>query len=738
MSLNFNKLFLQDILSRRESPHALDLNEENLKIQEESEYSAEDNNDDDDDDDEYDDEDNESDDRFTEDNNDNDEYSNYTNEKTCNNNKINENNKTTNKIKSGEHLQQFRLISALNNLRLAVDKQAKLQSLLSDYKHKDKSQDSRILSKLLTVKEYNPTPDDTTNQTSNLSDVTTTTATTTTTDNKNDTKRNIEFENEQKDETTSPTSKTIQSKVTYRSSKKPCQHNTTDIPISLTDKDMIGFRRNERLSKRKEKVSVQIRVVFLKIGEIDTLKEIYHADAFIQAKWREPRLDGKTDETSTSDGKNGIQWTSWMQLDDSKFIDDMDILSYTHQKIHMKITSVAVAASASNLRKIDLQRCWNPLIIIDNILSESKEQHWIITERNEHDEIFIVERRRLRGVFLETLELNDFPLDVQDLTITLTSERPESEVELIPDKHEPCRINLQTLVDQQEWRLHEHIEITRRSATQEYTNSSQSHPCISVTCRAARRPGYFYWNVFLIMFFITGLSFATFAVPPERPENRLQLSFTLFLTSVAFKFVINQSLPKISYLTYMDKYVLMSLAILCVVSVWHAVVTLIPSDAEFEQLTTKNLLRSTNPQFSFMKRYKELTFPHSSTMNVTSRQIKDTSIDDYIDVKNNISLTQIEKSTHGHITSNDDKGIIDTHNSQKLSQQFNQQTWIALALQSKNREQHKRRLMMRIERDVFVSFCILYILAHLTFIFWLYFDVSIKILFRIFDYIMNK
>ncbi|VDP97271.1 unnamed protein product [Trichobilharzia regenti] len=109
-------------------------------------------------------------------------------------------------------------------------------------------------------------------------------------------------------------------------------------------------------------VSVQIRVVFLKIGEIDTLKEIYHADAFIQAKWREPRLDGKTDEC---------------------------------------------------LRKIDLQRCWNPLILIDNILSESKEQHWIMTEKTENGEIYIVERRRLRGVFLETLELNDFPLDVQ-------------------------------------------------------------------------------------------------------------------------------------------------------------------------------------------------------------------------------------------------------------------------------------------------------------------------------------
>ncbi len=37
-------------------------------------------------------------------------------------------------------------------------------------------------------------------------------------------------------------------------------------------------------------------MVFLKIGEIDTLKEFYQADAFLQTKWREPRLDGKPPE----------------------------------------------------------------------------------------------------------------------------------------------------------------------------------------------------------------------------------------------------------------------------------------------------------------------------------------------------------------------------------------------------------------------------------------------------------
>ena len=57
--------------------------------------------------------------------------------------------------------------------------------------------------------------------------------------------------------------------------------------------------------------------------------------------------------------------------------------------------------------------------------------------------------------------------------------------------------------------------------------------------------------VLCFQFLICSLAFATFAVERDLPQNRLQLSFTLVLTSVAFKFVVNQSLPKISYLTYL-------------------------------------------------------------------------------------------------------------------------------------------------------------------------------------------
>ena len=56
---------------------------------------------------------------------------------------------------------------------------------------------------------------------------------------------------------------------------------------------------------------------------------------------------------------------------------------------------------------------------------------------------------------------------------------------------------------------------------------------------------------FILQLLIAALSFVTFAVDPDLVQNRLQLTFTLVLTTVAFKFVVNQSLPRISYLTYL-------------------------------------------------------------------------------------------------------------------------------------------------------------------------------------------
>ena len=52
-------------------------------------------------------------------------------------------------------------------------------------------------------------------------------------------------------------------------------------------------------------IKVEVSVVFLKIGEIDTLKEQYEADVLIQSKWREPLLD--KDKVQVSSKRSNVQ-----------------------------------------------------------------------------------------------------------------------------------------------------------------------------------------------------------------------------------------------------------------------------------------------------------------------------------------------------------------------------------------------------------------------------------------------
>jgi len=50
---------------------------------------------------------------------------------------------------------------------------------------------------------------------------------------------------------------------------------------------------------------------------------------------------------------------------------------------------------------------------------------------------------------------------------------------------------------------------------------------------------------------ICSLACLTFTIDQSAPQYRLQSTFFLLLTTVTFKFVVNKSLPRINYLTYM-------------------------------------------------------------------------------------------------------------------------------------------------------------------------------------------
>ncbi|XP_063437516.1 uncharacterized protein LOC134718757 isoform X3 [Mytilus trossulus] len=259
----------------------------------------------------------------------------------------------------------------------------------------------------------------------------------------------------------------------------------------------------DKLPNIKPKVKqVFIKVHFLKIGEIDTVKEKYTADIFIQARWREKQLD--------------------------------------HKKLKHKNDYV-----------LDLDSFWDPKLIVQNLIEQTKDDKpWKEVQYTDKKKAYIVEKRRLQGAFSEKLELPDFPFDHQFLNVYITSEYPQSQLEIVEDKEEISLLNSACFVDEQEWQLCDFVTMRKKPTRKDFSQRKRvTFPGLSAGCCAVRRWKFFVWNMVLVMGFISSTSIATFAVDNNLTQNRLQLSITLMLTTVAFRIVTNQGLPKISYNT---------------------------------------------------------------------------------------------------------------------------------------------------------------------------------------------
>lgn len=89
----------------------------------------------------------------------------------------------------------------------------------------------------------------------------------------------------------------------------------------------------------------------------------------------------------------------------------------------------------------DPNKYWNPSLYINNSVGDFKNDVWHKIVYDGIDTPMIYEMRKIKGVFLENLELNDFPVDVQDLTITVSTSRTVDEVLLIPDTNQLSAIN---------------------------------------------------------------------------------------------------------------------------------------------------------------------------------------------------------------------------------------------------------------------------------------------------------
>uniref|UniRef100_A0A1I8H246 Neur_chan_LBD domain-containing protein n=1 Tax=Macrostomum lignano TaxID=282301 RepID=A0A1I8H246_9PLAT len=249
---------------------------------------------------------------------------------------------------------------------------------------------------------------------------------------------------------------------------------------------------------------VFLRLVFTKIGDIDTVRECFDASVYLEAQWREPSLDFGVANDRNAGGASSAAASD-------------------------------VAPSESNAATCH----WHPDLYIDNSIGDLMHRRDRELSRNSSGEAFVLERHSLRGRFFERMEL--------------------------------------TFTDEQEWSLHTHVEASKTSVISDSQIGPRQRPAVQFSTRATRRATFYVVNIWFVSFILCMLALCVFGIDRQNLQGRLQLSFILLLTTVTFKFVIANHIPRVSYLTMLDKAVMHNLLFLVLLSIWHSVASLFPA-----------------------------------------------------------------------------------------------------------------------------------------------------------------
>lgn len=198
---------------------------------------------------------------------------------------------------------------------------------------------------------------------------------------------------------------------------------------------------------------------------------------------------------------------------------------------------------------------------------------WIDTEGN------VTYDERFQATFRSDYKLRAFPFDSQEFHLEIeTFNLDNTKVVFEASKetiifYESPKVQKEhtNIINLEEWEANSEI----KCFVGEYTSkmSGRSYSYVSIDIISQRKFGFHVWKIFLPLILIIAISWSVFWIGKEAVASRLSISSIGFLTAISFGFFVTNSLPRISYLTFMDTFIigvyfLMSLTVLEVLSTY--------------------------------------------------------------------------------------------------------------------------------------------------------------------------
>ena len=185
------------------------------------------------------------------------------------------------------------------------------------------------------------------------------------------------------------------------------------------------------------------------------------------------------------------------------------------------------------------------------------DQNIMLRENN------MVIQMRFEGTFLMDLEMKDFPVDTQELTIkmiylcqTRNGFRDgllRAKFELGPEPN--YELSMPGFMSPKKtWKPLDDAKL--KCTPGEHFAGNRTFPALTATLRVRRKQlGYYNYNVALPSGLLSGLSLVTFSYPPNNYSSRVSTSLSLMIATSAYLQVVAAKVPQTNTMTKLDKYI---------------------------------------------------------------------------------------------------------------------------------------------------------------------------------------
>lgn len=181
----------------------------------------------------------------------------------------------------------------------------------------------------------------------------------------------------------------------------------------------------------------------------------------------------------------------------------------------------------------------------------------------------------VQGEFVVHFECYDFPIDIQSLTVLLEFQLADegiTPVELSTSHTQDVDVNRQNFAWENEYELGLSMSV---GMAKRHALSTRTYPHVMCSAWVLRNPFYFLVNVALPNMLFAAMAGLQFFVDVDKVADRASISLTLLLVCASYFQFSSSLVPRLGYLTILDKHSLRCIFLVIVMVFWVGIIKMV-------------------------------------------------------------------------------------------------------------------------------------------------------------------